>query len=208
MSKSVELTKKKAEYSKVSLNQSSHGNFSIVDEEDDEDIEVNLRDTSLNSDTFTGNKSLPDDPKWSLKCIQINISELWSTLTFSWMRPLLQVGNQRALEMRDLYELAPQDSSEGVYRKFKHFWAEQLQKNAANPSLVYTFMHAFGKPFLAAGGLKLIHDTSIFVGPYLLNALIKFLNDPSQPTSTGMWYVLGLFLANLTMSICLRQYFW
>jgi ATP-binding cassette subfamily C (CFTR/MRP) protein 1 len=124
------------------------------------------------------------------------------------MKPLLQVGNQRALEMKDLYELREADSSEGVYQRFKHYWQEQLKENSASPSLVMTFFHAFGKPFLMAGFLKLIHDTALFVGPYLLNALIKFLNDPSQPTSVGLFYVVGLFAANLAMSICLRQYFW
>ena len=67
---------------------------------------------------------------------------------------------------------------------------------------------AFGRFFLTAAVLKLVHDSLLFVGPQLLNALINFLNDPSEPMSTGLWYVFGLFTSNLVMSLCLRQYFW
>lgn len=55
--------------------------------------------------------------------------------------------------------------------------------------------------------MKLIHDSSIFVGPLVLNKLINFLNDPDEPISQGLLLVLVLFLSQLTMSICLRQYF-
>ena len=70
------------------------------------------------------------------------------------------------------------------------------------------YFHAFGMPFIMAGGLKMIHDMLIFVGPFLLNRIIHFLDDPSEPLSNGLLYVFGLFAANAVMSLCLRQYFY
>ena len=76
------------------------------------------------------------------------------------------------------------------------------------PSLTKTFLSVFGFPFMIAGLLKLVHDSCIFVGPNILNKIILFLGDPSQPRIVGIKYVVILFIANLTMSLCLRQYFW
>ena len=101
----------------------------------------------------------------------------------------------------------------GVYEVFRHYWKKQYNNSnkegvVKKPSLVAVLIQAFGSPFMIAGLLKLIHDSCLFVGPLLLNKLIKYLNDPSIPISTGMTYVVGIFLANFVMSVCLRQYFW
>lgn len=191
-------------YKKVD-NQSSHGLFSIGDLEDDEvDEEMNIpRDSSTTSQS-SSSSHLDDLGNGSFSCTPYVI---WNTLTFSWMQSLLQKGNQKPLTIDDLDELPRQDSSDGIYRRFITVWNQQL-KEETEPSLTWTFAFAFGKPFLAAGVLKLIHDTALLFGPMLLNALIKFLSDPSKPFSTGLYYVLGLFLANFAMSLCLRQYFW
>ena len=101
---------------------------------------------------------------------------------------------------------------------FEIFISMQLEKKAKffesrnaikpKPSLTVAFLSAFGGPFAAAGGLKFIHDSLLFVGPVLLNRLIKFLGDPSQPRILGFYYVIALFVVNIVMSLCLRQYFW
>ena len=203
--------RKGKEYSKVS-SASSHGLFSIEDESDeitfDEAIshmefERESADRSVSgyrTIVFTGDQGCQRNSiDWVRNC--------WSTLTFSWMQKLLETGNEKALELDDLYKLADEDSAEGVYKKFKRGWLQQLH-TAEEPSLTWAFFHAFGRPFITAAVLKLVHDSLLFVGPQLLNALIKFLNDPSEPMETGLWYVFGLFASNLVMSLCLRQYFW
>ena len=201
------------------LNSSGHGKFSIEDDDDENDnVEISFEsDTAATAAIseqnrghnlshgyrtihYTGDKgNFWDAVDWT--------TDLWSTLTFSWMEQLLKTGNEKPLEMADLGKLAYQDSAEGVYKKFKHGWVEQLH-STDSPSLTMAFFHAFGTPFLTAAFLKLVHDSALFVGPQLLNALINFLNDPSQPMETGLWYVFGFFVTNLVMSLCLRQYFW
>jgi ATP-binding cassette subfamily C (CFTR/MRP) protein 1 len=140
------------------------------------------------------------------KVFRTNLAALWSTLLFTWIVPLLELGNTRPLEQSDLFPLAHEDQGRSVYARFMRVWRQQLKQ--ATPSLAVAFITAFGYPFMVAGGLKLVHDSCLFVGPQLLNRIILFLNDPSQPKSVGLTYVAMLFLANLTMSICLRQYFW
>ncbi len=207
--------RKGKDYTKV-LSSSAHGNFSIEDEDDNDNVEISF-DRDSNADeirsqdsnsSFNGFRTTSySGDKGTLRNAVDWVGDLWSTLTFSWMQKLLKTGNERPLEMEDLYKLSYEDSAEGVYKKFKKGWLTQLN-TAEEPSLTWAFFHAFGRPFLAAALLKLIHDSSLFVGPQLLNALINFLNDPSQPMEVGLWYVFGLFASNLVMSLCLRQYFW
>ncbi len=146
-----------------------------------------------------------------------NPANFWTIITFSWMQDLLEIGKQKPLELSDLYYLSHSDSAEGIYKRFKINWIQQMQEffllhdkitKHERPSLVKTFFYTFGKPFAAAAVLKLIHDSALFMGPVLLSKLVQFLDDPSQPMTTGLKYVAYLFLTNLLMSLCLRQYFW
>jgi ATP-binding cassette, subfamily C (CFTR/MRP), member 1 len=131
----------------------------------------------------------------------------WNSLLFMWIKPLLELGNKQPLDFDNLFELEDRDKAENVCASFDDAWKKQRTMKKDKPSLVMAYFHAFGTPFMMAGGLKLIHDVLIFVGPYLLNRIILFLDDPSEPLGNGFLYVLGLFLSNLIMSLCLRQYF-
>ena len=137
---------------------------------------------------------------------------LWQGVTFQWIEPLLAVGNHRPLEQEDLYQLARPDSAVGIYSAFRLYWSAELAKRKKNsdytPSLALVICNAFGYPFFAVGFLKLVHDSCIFVGPLMLHRIISFLGDASQPSSVGFVCCLWLFLSQLTMSICLRSYFY
>eukprot|EP01038_Epipyxis_sp_PR26KG_P012636 gene12636-16943_t len=189
---------KKQTYAQVS-NSSAHGSsFSIEDIEE----ELVLVETISNDD--------PVDQLESHK--NYGVCSLLNSLTFSWMRPLLNTGNLKALELTDLYPLSNRDKSNVVYNTFKKHWDEQLHQSSneysKKPSLSKALFLSYGIPFCAAGFLKLIHDSCLFIGPLLLNKIINYLNNPSESKSIGLLYVLGLFVANFTMSLCLRQYFW
>ena len=134
-----------------------------------------------------------------------SIKSLWNNLFFMWMKPLLKLGNSQPLNLEDLYELEKRDEASTIYDKFYESWQKQLR--LPEPSLAWAFVKSFGGPFFLAGGLKLFHDCLLFVGPYLLNKIISFLDDPDKPMVLGFWYVLALFVSQFLMSICLRQYF-
>jgi hypothetical protein len=88
----------------------------------------------------------------------------WSRLTFSWIRPLLELGNKRPLVPEDLGKLDSEDVSTSIYSSFKHSW-----DNAANKqSLPWVLVEAFGFPFFMAGLLKLVHDSCLFLGKHQL----------------------------------------
>lgn len=190
-------------YEKVE-ERSQHGLLFTINEDDSDEEEVNQTPTTTDEEAPTIHRESP-----GANCTPCTI---WDTLTFGWMKKLLTVGNQKPLDLEDLYALPKSDTAKSVYQRFKQSWNHQLLheggEDGSKASLTLALIEAFGKPFILAGCLKLIHDSTIFLGPLLLNSLIKFLRDDSQPMIVGIYYVIGLFFVNLTMSLCLRQYFW
>lgn len=169
----------------------------VVDDEEDDD--------ASEDDTHAGQEET-ESSKGFISLLHTKFGELTNFLMFNWLRKLLELGNQRPLEQDDLYDLKRNDRAINIYKIFAKNWKHQLHKT--KPSLVITFIESYGLPFILVGFLKLIHDICLFLGPYLLNKIIVFLNDTEEPISTGLKYVLYLFLINLIMSLCLRQYFW
>lgn len=188
--------------------------FSIGDEDDEDDIELDQQsiadDLATSRHGLTSGTTRNDKSRKSSRTSadsSITLWKVWNTLTFAWMQDLLKKGYQKPLDMEDLYPLLPEDTSYIVYKRFRKAWKTQL-RDIRSPSLIFAFFSAFGTPFCLAGLIKLVHDSSLFVGPLLLNHLIKFLDDPSAPSSTGFILVALLFSTNFIQSLCLRQYFW
>ncbi|KDO16768.1 hypothetical protein SPRG_15581, partial [Saprolegnia parasitica CBS 223.65] len=128
-----------------------------------------------------------------------------SSVFFSWLTPLLDLGNQRPLEFGDLYQLNPSDRALRISATFQRYWDAELAK--PNPRLWWALSKAFGAPFLVAGILKLIHDSLQFVGPLVIKLIIEFLSDPNADVNEGLVYAAVIFVAGVGQSFALRQYF-
>ena len=135
----------------------------------------------------------------------------FQNIFFSWLTPLLELGNLRPLESNDLYLLDPENRADQVYNDFLFYWEKECQKykknRKYNPSIVLCLIKAYGLPFLHAGLLKLIHDSLIFVAPMVIQGVIGYLNTPNANKKLGMYYTLAIFFSGIIQSFCLRQYF-
>lgn len=134
---------------------------------------------------------------------------LWSKLVFGWMEILLKLGNtKKKLDPEDLhlFPLPADCGTDHLSLAFEKAWLVELQTK--NPSLTRALYRAFGFDFVVGGFcLKLIHDSAQFVGPQVLNGIIHFLQDKDAPLSQGLWLTCAVTLSQLTMSFCLRHYF-
>jgi ABC-type multidrug transport system fused ATPase/permease subunit len=143
-----------------------------------------------------------------------NKESLWSRLIFQWFDPILELGNkQQRLELHDLNLVSfPLDcQTKEIQSRFYYYWNLQLE-SARNtpthtPSLLMALFQSFGRDFIMAGFLKLIHDLSLFVGPLVLNGLIYFLRDANAPLYQGLELTLTVTVSQVLMSFCLRHYF-
>ncbi len=133
----------------------------------------------------------------------------FKVLTFDWLKPLLETGNRKdQLDPEDLPQLFYEDESEVVEADFRNAWdVESRREPGKSPRLYRVLLRAFGIRFAKAGILKLIHDLCVFVGPNVLKALIIFLKSPDASMSTGLLLTFLVTASQLTMSLCLRQYF-
>ncbi|KAG6950353.1 hypothetical protein JG688_00014194 [Phytophthora aleatoria] len=124
---------------------------------------------------------------------------------FTWVTPLMKLGNERPLESDDLFQLDPYNRATNVSKKFADAWAQQT--HSGKPSLVWALGKAFGFKFVVAGFLKLIHDSLQFVGPMIIKDIIAYLSDPTAPLSEGLTYAAVIFVSGVVQSFALRQYF-
>ena len=61
---------------------------------------------------------------------------------------------------------------------------------------------AFGVEYYSIGILKLLTDGFAFVGPMLLNRLVTYIEDPTEPSWHGYAYAAGLFLSTFLGALC------
>ena len=69
-------------------------------------------------------------------------------------------------------------------------------------SLISALNTAFGIEYYSIGVLKLLADGFTFVGPMLLNWLVTYMEDPTEPSWHGYVYAAGLFLSTFLGSMC------
>ncbi|POM57660.1 Multidrug resistance protein ABC Superfamily, partial [Phytophthora palmivora] len=133
------------------------------------------------------------------------LSGCLGNIFFTWVTPLMKLGNERPLESDDLFQLDPYNRADNVSRKFADAWEQQT--HSKKPSLVWALGKAFGFKFVVAGFLKLIHDSLQFVGPMIIKDIIAYLSDPTAPLSEGLTYASVIFVSGVVQSFALRQYF-
>ncbi|KAG6582881.1 ATP-binding Cassette (ABC) Superfamily [Phytophthora cinnamomi] len=128
-----------------------------------------------------------------------------SSALFSWVTPLMELGNQRPLEHDDLYLLDPANRAHEVASEFQAAWSRQSRK--PKPSLAWALASCFGGQIAKAGLLKLVHDSLQFVAPMLIKEIIAYLQNPDAPLSEGLIYAAIVFVSGVAQSFLLRNYF-
>lgn len=75
------------------------------------------------------------------------------------------------------------------------------------PSFGFTLMRVYHGKFLGGAFLKFVYDLFQFVGPIILDKIIKFINDREQNIIVGLFLTGILFISSLIQSFVLQHYF-
>ncbi|KAJ2233691.1 hypothetical protein IWW45_003979, partial [Coemansia sp. RSA 485] len=140
-------------------------------------------------------------------------ANIFSRLTFSWMSPLLVMGQHKQIREGDLWALPGQVAPLNVAERFGDHWQNELDQStpARQPSLVRALWRTMGWPFALAGLFKLIQDVLQFSQPVLLSRLIGFVasyaTDHPQPVSDGYFYAASMLVLQVVQTVFLHQYF-
>jgi len=143
-------------------------------------------------------------------------ADVCSRITFSWLTPLMKLGNARPLVLEDVYELRPAFRVKAVASAFDTAWeaerqraiAEEAKSKAAQsrdpeasplkvkPASMYTALNkAFGGPFWLAAVPYTVQIAAQYVSPLLLRRLIQLVQDGDGDGSFGNSSAAGYLLA-------------
>jgi hypothetical protein len=134
----------------------------------------------------------------------------WSQMLFNWMTPLLVLGRQTQLNDSDLLPLLDEDTCQASGARLNKEWQKVLShKNEKEPSLFRALVQTFGWSFAVSGLWKIVNDTVVFIGPLMLQSLIRFVeqSDDDKSIMDGAMLALGIFAAKTIETIALGQYF-
>ncbi|CAM0879850.1 unnamed protein product [Alopecurus aequalis] len=134
-----------------------------------------------------------------------------SVLTFSWMGPLLAVGHRKTLDLDDVPDLDTGDSVAGLLPAFNANLealtgdgpgGQKVTAFKLTKALVRTVWWHIAVTALYA----LIYNLATYVGPYLIDSLVQYLNGDERYASKGKLLVVTFIVAKVFE--CLSQRHW
>uniref|UniRef100_A0A1J3IMN5 ABC-type xenobiotic transporter n=1 Tax=Noccaea caerulescens TaxID=107243 RepID=A0A1J3IMN5_NOCCA len=132
------------------------------------------------------------------------LANIFDKIFFSWINPLMILGSKRPLTDTDVWHLDTWDQTETLFTSFQQSWNKELQK--PQPWLLRALNSSLGGRFWWGGFWKIGNDCSQFVGPLLLNQLLKSMQQ-DEPAFMGYIYAFSIFVGVVLGVLCEAQYF-
>ncbi|CAL0323892.1 unnamed protein product [Lupinus luteus] len=130
---------------------------------------------------------------------------IFSILTFSWVGPLISLGNKKTLDLEDVPQL---DSRNSIVETFPTF-RDNLEadygadNNVTTHKLAKSLVLSAWKEILFTGFLALLNTLASYVGPYLIDSFVQYLDGKRLFENQGYMLVSAFFFAKLIE--CLTQ---
>ncbi|KAF9589026.1 hypothetical protein IFM89_018265 [Coptis chinensis] len=131
----------------------------------------------------------------------------FSVFTFSWLSPLLALGNEKTINLDDVPELVGDDSAKGTYTVLRN----KLDLYCSNLGEVSSFVLAKALLFsawreiLLTGLLTIVCTFASYVGPYLIDSFIQYLNGRREFKNEGHFLVSAFILSKIIECLAERQ---
>lgn len=133
---------------------------------------------------------------------------LFQLITFSWMNPLFAVGIKKPLDRDEVPDIDIRDSS----RFLSHSFDESLnhvkkRDQTTNPSLYKAIFVFIRKKAALNAFYAIISAVASYVGPYLINDFVNFLNQKkNRSLVSGYLIALGFLGAKVVETTAQRQW--
>ncbi|GKV44606.1 hypothetical protein SLEP1_g51770 [Rubroshorea leprosula] len=134
---------------------------------------------------------------------------IFSILSFSWMGSLIALGNKKTLDLEDVPQLDSLDSVAGAFPHFRN----KLESVGGVGSGVTTFklvkalFLSVWKEILLTAMLALAYTVASYVGPYLIETFVQYLNGQREFKNEGYVLVTTFFVAKLVECQAQRHWF-
>ncbi|KAL8131721.1 ABC transporter C family member 3-like [Apium graveolens] len=136
-------------------------------------------------------------------------ANVFSILSFSWIGSLVALGNKKPLDLEDVPQLAGIDSVKGAFPLL----SDKLGFGGGDNSIMTTsrlvkaLIFATWKEYLLTAVLAFVNTVATYVGPYLIDSLVQYLNGRRQFRNEGYFLVFAFVIAKVIESLTLRQWF-
>ncbi|KAF3445376.1 hypothetical protein FNV43_RR10552 [Rhamnella rubrinervis] len=132
-----------------------------------------------------------------------------SYLTFSWIGPLIAFGKKKTLDLEDLPQLNPPNTVAGALPNFRNKLESECGtvNRVTTLKLMKALILSSWKEVLFTAILTLLYTVSSYVGPYLIDTFVQYLNGKREFKSEGYMLVSVFFLAKIVECLSQRHFF-
>ena len=132
----------------------------------------------------------------------------YSLLTFSWMNSVIAKGNKKPLDLEDIPQLSDIDSVRKVFPVLLNK-VESLSNGSTQITtfgLTKALFYIVWKDVVITGLLGLVSSLASFVGPYLIDSFVQYLNGIRAYEYQGFVLVAAFFVSKIIG--CFTQRHW
>ncbi|KAK0599706.1 hypothetical protein LWI29_007846 [Acer saccharum] len=182
--------------------------FSVKNETGEEDTLLEEPLLDGNSSVFNGVASSISS-KGADSVTPYSDAGLFSLITFSWMGSLIAVGNKKTLDLEDVPQLDSGDSVVGAFPILRNKLEEDGGIRTGVTALILTKALIFfcWKEILLTALLALVYTLASYVGPYLIDSFVQYLNGSREFKNEGYLLVSAFFVAKLVECLSMRHWF-
>ncbi|KAL4325244.1 hypothetical protein GQ457_11G006170 [Hibiscus cannabinus] len=167
-----------------------------------------LEEPLWNGDSSVSNVSESSEKKGGDTITPYANAGIFGLLTFSWMAPLITVGNKKTLELEDVPQLDSSLSVIGAFPKFRNRLqaVDSEGTGVTTLKLVKALFLSAWKDILLTGLFTFMNSVALYVGPYLINTFVQYLNGQREFKNEGYHLVTAFFVAKLVECISLTWF--
>ncbi|KAK7305217.1 hypothetical protein VNO77_43118 [Canavalia gladiata] len=167
-----------------------------------------LEEALLNGDSSVSNNCDPNRTRGNENLTRYSNAQFFSILTFSWISPLITLGNEKTLDHEDLPLLAIDDSAYGTFPTFRNKLESECAsvRKVTTLKLVKVLFLSTWQGVLFSGLFAFLYTCATYVGPYLIDILVQYLNGEHKFKSEG--YLLALAFVAAKCVECISQRHW
>ncbi|XP_015900152.3 ABC transporter C family member 3 isoform X1 [Ziziphus jujuba] len=150
----------------------------------------------------------PNKSKGNATVTPFSSAGIFSVLTFSWIGPLIAVGNKKTLDLEDVPQLDTGNSVVGAFPTFRN----KLESDCGTISEVTTFklvkalIFTAWKEIALTALFALVYSVASYVGPYLIDTFVQYLNGQQEFENEGCILVSTFFVAKIVECLAQRQW--
>lgn len=150
----------------------------------------------------------PNKSKWNVTVTPFSSAGVFSLLTFSWIGPLIAVGNKKTLDLEDVPQLDTSNSVIGAFPTFRN----KMESDCGTNSRVTTFKLVKALIFTAwkeiawTALFALLYSVASYVGPYLIDSFVQYLSGQQEFENEGYILVSTFFVAKIVECLAQRQW--